>query len=470
MRITFLGAAEEVTGSCFLVETSSCRFLVDCGMFQGGRDAERKNREALDFDVRVLDFVLLTHAHIDHSGLLPRLSMLHYRGPVYCTAPTRDLLKVMLLDSAHIQEKEAEREVRHRHRARRSREPDGDHAPLYTVTQALESLKRLRAVHYDEEVRPHDRVRCTFRDAGHILGSSFIEVAVEEGGHTRRVVFSGDLGQPGHPLIRDYARPGAADAVIMESTYGNRLHKPMAETLDELAAALTETLAVRKGNVVIPAFAVGRTQDVLYLLVQLYREGRVPDHMQIYVDSPMALAATKVMMKHHRVLDGEAGDAVDWLRENGKPAIRFTQEVEDSIALNRIASGAVIISASGMCEAGRIKYHLRQNLPREQCAVVIAGFQAGGTLGRRLVDGAHTVRLFGDEVPVRARIHTIGGLSAHADQDGLLGWLSGFPHPPARAFLVHGEKSAMGIFRDEIVKRLGWPSVGVPAAGETVTL
>ena len=469
MRITFLGAAEEVTGSCFLVETSSCRFLVDCGMFQGGRDADRKNREALDFDVRELDFVLLTHAHIDHSGLLPRLSMLHYRGPVYCTAPTRDLLEVMLLDSAHIQEKEAEWEVRHRHRARRSREPDGDVAPLYTVTQAIESLRRLRGVAYDEELRPHDKVRCRFRDAGHILGSSFIEIAVEEGGHTRRVVFSGDLGQPGHPLMRDYALPGAADAVIMESTYGNRLHKPMADTLSELAAAITETLAVRQGNVVIPAFAVGRTQDVLYLLVQLHREGRVPD-MDIYVDSPMALAATKVMMKHHRVLDGEAGEAVDWLRASGRPRIHFTQEVEESIALNRIASGAVIISASGMCEAGRIKYHLRQNLPREQCSVVIAGFQAGGTLGRRLVDGATTVRLFGEEVPVKARIHTIGGLSAHADQAGLLGWLRGLPQPPARAFLVHGEKSTAAMFRDEIVKQLGWPSVHVPSAGETVTL
>ncbi len=469
MQITFLGAAQEVTGSCFLVQTSSCRFLVDCGMFQGGRDADRKNREALDFDVRDIDFVLLTHAHIDHSGLLPRLSMLHYRGPVYCTAPTRDLLEVMLLDSAHIQEKEAEWEVRHRHRARRSREPDGDAAPLYTVAQALESLKRLHAVDYDTELRPHDKVRCRFRDAGHILGSAFIEIAVEEGGSTRRVVFSGDLGQPGHPLMRDYALPGAADALIVESTYGNRLHKPMAETLHELAAALTDTLAVRQGNVVIPAFAVGRTQDLLYLLVQLHREGRVPD-MEIYVDSPMALSATKVMLKHHRVLDSDSGDVFRWLRESGKPRIQFTQEVEDSIALNRIASGAVIISASGMCEAGRIKYHLRQNLPREQCAVVIAGFQAAGTLGRRLVDGARTVRLFGDEVPVKARIHTIGGLSAHADQDGLFRWLGAFPGPPAQTFLVHGEQSTTSLFRDEIVKRLAWPEVRVPAPGETVSL
>lgn len=469
MQITFLGAAQEVTGSCFLVQTSSCRFLVDCGMFQGGRDAERKNREALDFDVRDLDFVLLTHAHIDHSGLLPRLSMLHYRGPVYCTAPTRDLLEVLLLDSAHIQEKEAEWEVRHRHRARRSREPDGNAAPLYTVTQAVESLKRLHAVDYDAELRPHEKVRCRFRDAGHILGSSFIEITVEEGGGTRRVVFSGDLGQPGHPLMRDYALPGAADAVIVESTYGNRRHKPMGETLDELAAALTDTLAVRQGNVVIPAFAVGRTQDLLYLLAQLHREGRVPD-MEIYVDSPMALSATKVMLKHHRVLDSDSGDVFRWLRQTGRPGIHFTQEVEESIALNRITSGAVIISASGMCEAGRIKYHLRQNLPREQCAVVVAGFQAAGTLGRRLVDGATAVRLFGDEVPVRARIHTIGGLSAHADQDGLLRWLRAFPRPPAQTFLVHGEYATTGLFREEIIKQLAWPSVQVPAAGETVTL
>ncbi|MCW5625159.1 MAG: MBL fold metallo-hydrolase [Burkholderiales bacterium] len=468
MRITFLGAAEEVTGSCFLVETSRTRFLVDCGMFQGGRDADGKNHDALDIDVRTLDFVLLTHAHIDHSGLLPRLVVLGFRGPIWCTEPTADLLGVMLPDSAHIQEKEAEWSTRRR--VREHRRGEADPAPLYTVVQSLQTLKQLKPVKYGNEARPHDTVRCRFRDAGHILGSSFIEVQVEDGPQARKLVFSGDLGQPGHPLVRDHEFPSEADVLIMESTYGNRLHRPMAETLTELAEAVTDTLVNRGGNVVIPAFAVGRAQDIVYLLLRLHREGRVPD-MKIYVDSPMALEATKVTLKHLDTLEPEAREGMAWLRSRrGQPEILFTQDVEDSIAINQVRSGAVIISASGMCEAGRIKYHLRENLPRAESAVVICGFQAGGTLGRRIVDGATTVRLFGDEVPVRARVHTIGGLSAHGDQAALLDWLGHFERPPGSVFLVHGERSTQHMFRDVIVDRLGWPDIRVPAPGETVEL
>jgi len=464
MKITFLGAAEEVTGSCFRIDISSCSFLVDCGMFQGGRDADRKNRQALDFDVRDIDFVLVTHAHIDHSGLLPRLAMLHYRGPVYCTAATADLLEVMLLDSAHIQEKEAEWEVRHRQREHRRGDPEP--APLYSVHQAIESLRLLKRVGYGQDAHPHPNVRCRFRDAGHILGSAFIEIWVNEGQRTRKLVFSGDLGQPGHPLVRDAEITDGADVLVMESTYGNRLHKPMRETLDELAAAVTDTIARRVGNVIIPAFAVGRTQDLLHLLLDLYRQGRVPD-MNIVVDSPMALAATKVTLKHLDTLDVEARETITWLQGGkGKPSIRFVQEVEESIALNQVKSGAVIISASGMCDAGRIKYHLRQNLPRPECAVVIVGFQAGGTLGRRLVDGIDHVRIFGEELPVRARIHTIGGLSAHADQAALLDWLGHFARPPQHTFLVHGEKSAASALREVIAQRLAWDPVRIPVAGE----
>ena len=267
--------------------------------------------------------------------------------------------------------------------------------------------------------------------------------------------------------MRDPETTEGADLLVMESTYGNRLHKPMKDTLDELAQAMTETIAVRQGNVVIPAFAVGRTQDLLQLLLDLSREGRVPD-MNIVVDSPMALAATRVTLKHLHTLDDESRDAMEWLKGNrGKPSIRFVQDVEESIALNQVKSGAVIISASGMCEAGRIKYHLRQNLPRPECAIVIVGFQAGGTLGRRLVEGADRVRLFGDEIPVRARIHTIGGLSAHADQAAMLAWLGRFRHPPQHTFLVHGEKSIAFEFRDVIAGRLSWSNVKVPAPGES---
>lgn len=468
MNITFLGAAGEVTGSSFLVRTSSCVFLVDCGMFQGGRDADRKNRDALDFDVREIDFVLLTHAHIDHSGLLPRLTVLGYKGPIYCTAPTADLLEVMLLDSAHIQEKEAEWETRHAKRERRKLDTEG--TPLYTVIQAQESLKKLRRVRYGEEVKPHANIRCRFRDAGHILGSAFIEVWLSESQHTTKIVFSGDLGQPGHPLTRDPESAEAADYLVMESTYGNRLHKPMKETLDELSYAITDTLENRGGNVIIPAFAVGRTQDIVYLLLQLYREKRVPA-LNIYVDSPMALAATKVTLKHIESLEPEAQDMVKWLqRDQGKPIVQFVQDVEESMALNSVAKGAVIIAASGMCEAGRIKHHLKYNLPREESAVVIVGFQAGGTLGRRLVDGAGTVRLFGDEYPVRAKIHTIGGLSAHGDQAALLQWLRKIKQPPKQTFLVHGEKSTAMIFADVIREKLNWPNVNVPQPDEAFQL
>jgi metallo-beta-lactamase family protein len=468
MDITFLGAAGEVTGSCALVRTSACTFLVDCGMFQGGREADRKNREALNFDVREIDFVLLTHAHIDHSGLLPRLAVLGFKGPVYCTPPTADLLGVMLPDSGHIQEFEAERDFRHRRRE--GRHANREAAPLYTVAQAVASLKRLRRAEYDALVEPAANVRARFREAGHILGSAFVEVDVDEGGRSQRIVFSGDLGQPGHPLTRDPAIAESADVLVMETTYGNRLHRPLDATLTELAGVVTETFERRGGNVVIPAFAVGRTQEIVYLLVQLYREGRVPA-MDIYVDSPMALAATEVTLKHLSSLEPEASEAIAWLRGNhGKPAVRFVQEVEESMALNRIKGGAVIIAASGMCDAGRIKHHLKHNLPRAESSIVIVGFQAGGSLGRRLVDGARRVRIFGEDVPVRAKMHTIGGLSAHGDQAALLAWMGGFRTPPRQTFLVHGERSTRDIFASVVAERLHWPEVTMPEPGVAYAL
>ncbi len=454
--LTFLGAAGEVTGSCFLVESGAARFLVDCGLFQGGRDAERKNREAFDFDVRALDFVLLTHAHIDHSGLLPRLSALGYRGPVHATRATADLLSVMLPDSAFVQEKEAEWETRHRRRERRG--PGRERAPLYTVAQAQACLRQLRRHDYGVEFEPHPGVRCAFRNAGHILGSAIVEVAPGAG---RRLVFSGDLGQPGHPIVQDPEPVARADLLVMESTYGNRLHRSLPDTLDELVGAIRGTLE-RGGNVIVPAFAVGRTQDLLFLLADLHRKGRLPE-LDIYVDSPMAMSATQITLKHRELFDEEARTVMQWLaRTGGRPRVSFVQDVEESRALNDIRSGAIIISASGMCEAGRIRHHLRHNLGRPECSVLITGFQARGTLGRRLVDGARTVKLFGDEVPVRASLHTIGGLSAHADQAGLLGWLSHFRSAPGRTFLVHGEAAIAAEFARAVRERLGWETT-IPA-------
>ncbi|MBW7902439.1 MAG: MBL fold metallo-hydrolase [Rhodocyclaceae bacterium] len=458
MNIQFLGAAGEVTGSCYLVSGAGLSFLVDCGMFQGGSDARQKNLHALPFDVRKLDFVLLTHAHIDHSGLLPRLIMLGYRGPVYTTAATVDLLRVMLLDSAHIQEKDAEWELRNRHR--RNASLRGSPQPLYSVTQAMDALKHLRAVAYEESFSPHPDVQVRFFDAGHILGSAIIEIRVDG----RRLVFSGDIGQPGRPVINDPTPVHEADALIVESTYGNRLHRPLQETEVELVESFRRTLRERRGNVIIPAFAVGRTQELIYVLTRLVRDGRLAAPLRLHVDSPMAKAVTQITLQHTNLLDEETRELIEWQRRHPQQMdVHFVADVMESMALNDVREGAVILSASGMCEAGRIKYHLRNNLPRPECAVLITGFQAAGTLGRRLVDGARAVRIFSQQVPVRASIHTIGGLSAHADQAALLDWLGHFRRPPARTFVVHGESGAATIFAGAIRDRLGWPGVEIPA-------
>ncbi len=468
MKLTFHGASRQVTGSCFLVESDKLKFIVDCGMFQGGRAADELNRRFPRFDPEDIDFVLLTHAHIDHSGLLPRLCALGYKGPIHCTRATADLLGVLLPDSAFIQEKEAEwanydkRKTRKRHQ--------NELAPLYTVTQAREAVKRVKGVGYDKEIQPHPRVRVKFRDAGHILGSAILEVWVEEGGRTKKLVFSGDLGMPGRPILNDPTPIESADVLLVESTYGNRLHKSLAETVDELAEAVNDTLTRKKGNVIIPAFAVGRTQDLLYLLMDLVRQGRLPRNLAVFVDSPMAKAATEITLRHGELMDEESRDLLAWFRTSpDAPYLRVTEDVEDSMGLNKIRQGAIIISASGMCDAGRIKHHLKFNLPRAECSVIIAGFQAEGTLGRRIVDGARTVRLFREVVPVRADLYTLGGLSAHADRDALTDWLSRFKQPPGRTFVVHGEaETALG-FAVLIREGMGW-KVEVPEMGASYSL
>ena len=471
MRLSFLGGAGEVTGSCTLVETGEVRFLVDCGMFQGGHDAWAKNRAALDFDLHRLDFVLLTHAHIDHSGLLPRLAALGYRGPIHVTAPTAELLEVMLLDSAHLQEKEAEWRSHHsdewrlHHSDARRR-----HAmpPLYNVNQARACLGQLHTDAYETEFHPHPAVSCRFHDAGHILGSAIVDVRARAASATRRLVFSGDLGQAANGLLPAPASIDGADALLIESTYGNRLHKTPEETQAELLRAISDTLP--RGNVIIPAFAVGRTQAVLYALADLARARRLPP-LRVFIDSPMAEKATLITRRHLERLTPQVRELDHWMRGNPPELeLRYTHEVEESIALNQIRSGAVIISASGMCDAGRIKHHLRWNLPRSACAVLITGFQAEGTLGRRLVDGARTVRIFNDDIPVRARLHTIGGLSAHADRDGLLDWLGGFARAPGRTFVVHGERETAVGFAEVVKNRLGWTRVEAPQHGETHTI
>jgi metallo-beta-lactamase family protein len=432
LRLTFHGAAAEVTGSCYLVDTGEVKFLVECGMFQGGSAADARNRR-FAFDPREIAFVLLSHAHIDHSGLIPRLVAQGFRGAVYATSATVDLLGVMLPDSGHLQKR------RLRAASRRFPQPE-----------AQASLQHLVAVDYDAPVRPHPSLHCRFRDAGHILGSAIIELSVAG----RKIVFSGDLGQPGLPVVADPTPVGEADVLLVESTYGNRDHKNLPQTLDEFAYALTDTLKSRSGNVVIPAFAVGRTQDILHHIGELQQQKRLPK-MNVFVDSPMALAATRVTLKYARLPEVDR--------------VRFTEDLEESKKINSITSGAVIISASGMCEGGRIRHHLRHNIARPECAIVFVGFQAAGTLGRRIVDGAKTVRLFREEVPVRAKVFTIGGLSAHADRSALLAWLANFRRPPRQTWVVHGETMPAHSLCDAINQKPGWKAA-VPAPGQTVEL
>jgi metallo-beta-lactamase family protein len=463
MNISFHGGVQGVTGSCYRMDTTATTFLVDCGMFQGGREADARNHEPFAFNPRDIAFVLLTHAHIDHSGLLPRLVAEGFDGPIYATAATCDLLEVMLLDSAHIQEKEAQwrRESRSRAQAQ---------APIYTARDAQRALQQLRVVAYGQEIHPHSTVRCVYRDAGHILGSAIIEAWITEGAKTVKGVFSGDIGQPARPLVRDPTPVTDADFLLVESTYGNRLHRSMDDTLAELEHAITDTLTRKRGNVIVPAFAVGRAQEMLYLLADLHRKKRLPP-MKIYVDSPLAMKATDITLRHMALLDPGTAEVMNWARKSGGGMqVNFVQDVEESMRLHEIKHGAIIISASGMCDAGRIKHHLRHNLGRKESTVLITGFQAAGTLGRRIVDGAKEVRIFGVPVPVRADIYTIGGLSAHADQAGLLAWLAHFKHAPQQTFIVHGEAEIADMFAGVVRDKRGWGGVVVPASNESVTL
>jgi metallo-beta-lactamase family protein len=450
MRLTFFGAAGEVTGSCLRVEAGGIRFLVDCGMFQGGREAAARNRAAYERDLGPLDFVLLTHAHIDHCGLLPRFA--GPRGPeIYCTKPTADLVPVMLKDSAHIQSAGARRAP---YRGRRV----GAETPLYSPEDVDALALRLNGVPYDVEFRPRPSVSVTFRSAGHIVGAAFAEIRMRDGAHDRKLVVSGDIGEASPLVVRDRAPLVDADVLVTESTYGDRNHRSMAETEDELVEVINEILHERHGNVIVPSFALGRTQEFLVLLYRLTQAGRLRVPL-VFVDSPLAAQASAITFRHLEALD-ELAHAFHQAERNRKLpfTLRFTESVDDSMFLNSIHNGAVIVAASGMCDAGRIRHHLRHNLPRRECGVVIIGFQAANTLGRRLVDGARTVRLFNESVPVKASVHTIGGLSAHAGQDGLMGWLAGARRKPKMTYIVHGEPEASHALSARIARELKWPA------------
>lgn len=463
MTLTFLGAAGEVTGSCYLVEGRGLRFLVDCGMFQGGHNADAKNRAPFAFAPEDLDFVVLTHAHIDHSGLLPKLCRDGFSGPVHVTAATADLLAIMLRDSAHIHETSALRANRKRQNHNRQI------SPLYTIQDAENSLQQLQPHPYDERFTVHEFVEIRMRDAGHILGSAILEIWIRTGEHRRKLVFSGDLGQPGRPILRDPFAIARADLLLVESTYGDRLHKALKPSLDELVDAIEDTIVPRRGNIIVPAFAVGRTQELIYYLYLLTREGRVKN-LTVFLDSPMAQSVTRLTARHIELFDEKGQDLAQWYaRSRDQLTLNFTQSVQESMAINNIHSGAIIMSASGMCTAGRILHHLRHGLGRPENTVLITGFQAEGTLGRRLVDGAGQVKIFGEEIPVRARIVTIGGFSAHADQKALMDWLAGFENRPEKAFVTHGETEAATALRQKIIQDLGWKPE-IPRRGDKVNI
>ena len=460
VTVTFLGGIREVTGSCILVEAAGKRFLVDCGMFQGGSESDRKNARPFPVPPSSVDFILNTHAHLDHSGLLPKIVRDGFRGPIYATSATADLLGVMLPDSGHIQEREAEWQ---RKRAQRAGRGDGE--PLYTEADALAVLPRLKPVQYGAETEIAPGIRVRFLDAGHILGSAILSVAVREGARDRTLVFTGDLGHRSLPIVRDPAPVAQADMLVMESTYGNRVHKGMDATIEEFVHAITDTIQRKGGNVIIPAFAVGRAQDILYLLADLTSKGRLKG-LTLYIDSPLAAKATRITMRHPECFDPEMLQAMKWLDEN-KDALRvvMTESTEESMALNSLRGGGIILAGSGMCEAGRIKHHLKHNLWRKECSILIVGFQAEGTLGRRIVDGAKWVRVFGEDITVAADVYTIGGLSAHADRDDLLAWAGNFSASPGRVFVAHGEESVSLGFAQTLRDRLGW-NANVPVPGQ----
>ncbi len=465
MHIRFEGSsAGEVTGSRHFVEAlvhgRACRFLVDCGMFQGGRDADDKNLQPFGWSPKDIQFVVLTHAHIDHSGLLPRLCAQGFHGPIYCTPATLDLLEVLLADSAHIQAGELSRAIDRKAAGKwRGELP----VPLYSIDDVARCLSQVKTINYRSPSDIAAGIRLEFVDAGHILGaaSAVIDIAqdgLSGGKKTKRIVFSGDLGTRDRPVMNDPQRIESADVLVVESTYGNRLHRTLKETEDELVEVVTTTLE-QGGNVVMPAFAVGRTQEVIAILLNLVRAKRLP-FLTVFVDSPMATRACEITSQHSKLLDTETQALYQWLSNHPEAIrIRYITDVNESKALNTVKSGAVILSASGMCEAGRIVHHLFWNLPRPQSAVVITGFQAAGTRGRSLVDGAKTLRLLGKEVPVKASVHTLGGLSAHADQADLLWWCQGFRSPPAKVFITHGEPEPAQNLADVLRQELGWNPV-----------
>ncbi len=450
MQLSFHGADRSVTGSCHMVECAGKRILIDCGLHQGSRELDEENAGPFGFEAASIDYLLLTHAHLDHCGRLPLLAKRGFRGEIITTAASRELARLVLLDSAHLQEEDA------RYHARKLGKTI---QPLYSTVDALHCLDFFgRTAVYGQGLSLAPGVQATFIDAGHILGSASIALAIEEKGRATSVLFSGDLGNAGHFLLRKPSAPPRAENVVMETTYGDRLHKELGPSIEEFFGAITDTFK-RGGNVVIPTFALERAQELLYFLRQGISQGRIPGSTPVYLDSPMAISATEIFRRYP---DSFEPNAAKLFQEGHDPldlpALHFTRETAESIAINAVKSGAIIMAGSGMCTGGRIRHHLRNNLGRDASSVVFVGYAANGTLGRRIIDGAKEVSIFGEKIPVRARIYTINGFSAHADQAELLAWHE--QTGAKRTFLVHGEESTMSQFAAKIAgSRVEMPSL-----------
>ena len=474
MKITFLGATKTVTGSNFLVEGAGKKFIVDCGLYQGKATDELKNEEDFLYDVKQIDFMLLTHAHIDHSGRIPKLYNEGFRGDVYATKATCDLCTIMLPDSGHIQENEVEWKNRKRRREGLSELP-----PLYTAEEAIKSMEIFKPVKYDEIVEISENIKVRFNDAGHMLGSSIIEIWVTEDGETKKVVFTGDLGNNDIPLLDSPTMIESADYVVMESTYGNRLHMRNDDKAELFLNIVAETLE-KGGNVVIPSFAVGRTQEILYELSRLKENNKDNEEFKakykrlmdapVFVDSPLAISATEVFRENMDLFEEDVKKEIA-SGENPLefPGLQFTRTADESKALNETAHASIIISASGMCEVGRIKHHLKHNLWNPNNTILFVGYQAPGTLGRNIVDGAKKVKIFGEEIAVNARIEYIEGYSGHADQEWLLNFVYSFINKPKHIFLVHGEPEGQIELKQKIIENTKIP-VTIPDFGDVYEL
>ena len=472
--LNFLGAIRQVTGSCYLIETFDKKnILLECGMQQGGdNDKENDNnhdnapRSAFAFNPEHIDAVVISHAHIDHSGMLPRLVAEGFRGPIYATVATCELMELMLLDAAHIQEKDTEWE--NRWRARRGKKPI---KPIYVSDDAARVLKLRKAVDYETPTQVVPGVKVSFHDAGHIIGSAVVKLEfTEPNDSVRTLVFSGDLGSTCSPLMKAPTILKHADVLMLESTYGDRDHRCNEDTLDELVAIL-EQADKDGGNVMIPAFSVGRTQDILFHLGRFYQEGRLPQHT-VYLDSPMAIRANDIYYRHRDDFDEHHREMLikhnihtvhDWL-----PILQLTPTPQESMAINQVKSGAIIVAGSGMCNGGRIIHHFKHNLWRTDCHIIFTGFQARGTNGRAIVDGAKQVRVFREDIMVGAQVHTLGGFSAHAGQSQLIEWAANFENRP-ELHLIHGELDKMQILQSEFKKRLDWDA-NIPELGDRIAL